>query len=155
MKNAHARRCGPRSSRPSRRGTAIVMAIVCLSVVALLSVGLLKLAVESRQLQAASATRLQADWLAESALDRALARLARDANYAGESWKLSAVELALTGRSPDQAMAVVEIVVEPVAGQPEHRRVRTQVTYPLGDPQAVQSSRQIGPFRIPRRSSRS
>jgi len=133
----------------------IVMAIVCLSVVALLSVGLVKLAVESRQMQAANVTRLQADWLAESALDRALARLTRDPSYAGESWKLSAEELALAGRSPDQAMAVVEIVVEPVAGQPEHRRVRTQATYPLGDPHAVQTSRQIGPFKMSRRSSRS
>ncbi len=152
MRDTQRRSRWPRSPR---RGTTIVMAVVCLSVVALLSVGLLKLAVEFRQMQTANVTRLQADWLAESALDRALARLAREPSYAGESWSLSAAELAIAGCSPDQAMAVVEIVVEPVAGQPEHRRVRAQATYPLGDPHAVKTSRQIGPFQVPRRSSRS
>ena len=66
---------------------------------------------------------LQASWLAEAGVERAAARLAADPKYAGETWIISAKELA----ADDDA--VVRIQVETIAGQPERRSVRVEADY--------------------------
>ena len=68
--------------------------------------------------------RLQAMWLAESGLQRASVRLAGSADYTGETWVVSAESL---GGDRDGR---VEICVEPVADEPNARRVHVTADYP-------------------------
>jgi hypothetical protein len=69
----------------------------------------------------------QAIWLAESGVDRAVARSLADADYAGESW-----EVTLRDAGRDRA-AKAEITVEPLA-DPPRRRIRVRAFWPADDP---------------------
>ena len=68
----------------------------------------------------------QAEWLAESGIERAAARLAANHEYAGETWTIPPAVLAEGG--------LVRIVVETPSGQPGRRVVRVEAEYP-NDPQ--------------------
>jgi Tfp pilus assembly protein PilV len=72
----------------------------------------------------AAAWRIQATWLAESALERAAAQLAADAAYRGETWTIPAKELDAHNA------AVVRIEVQTVSESPKARRVRVQADFP-------------------------
>ena len=80
-----------------------------------------------------SRSGLQALWLAEAGLERAAARLAADPKYAGETWTISAAELAAGDG------AVVRIEVKAIADRPERRSVRVEADYP-GCPRASLSA---------------
>jgi Tfp pilus assembly protein PilV len=110
-------------ARGRRRGAALLVVIVVLAVASAVIVSVVKLAAAQRQQLRTAQWRMQAGWLAESALDRAAARLAADAAYQGETWRVPAEEL-------DHAAAAVTIHVEAVAGQPGRRLVRVQADYP-------------------------
>jgi hypothetical protein len=119
--------------------------LVCLLVLALIAAGLLRMVHLQRGVLRTEERRLQADWLVESGLERAAARLADDAAYPGESWTLSARELE--GPAP----GVVTIAVEPGPGPAAagSRLVTVVADYP-GDPrQRVRSRKQavvdVGP----------
>ena len=71
-----------------------------------------------------SCSGLQALWLAEAGVERAAARLAADPKYAGETWTISAAELA------GGDGAVVRIEVKAIADRPERRSVRVEADYP-------------------------
>ena len=88
----------------------------------------MKLAAAGRRMMRTETWQVQAAWLAESGLERAAARLAADADYQGETWALSAEQLA----GPEGA--AVKIEVKPIAEQPGQRLVRVQADYP-GDSQ--------------------
>lgn len=76
-----------------RRGAALVIALVLLTVASLLSVLLLQsLTAHARQLQRLP-WRLQAEALADAGALRAMARLANAPDYAGETWAIAAVDL--------------------------------------------------------------
>ena len=76
-----------RASKPSR-GMTVVAVLVCLIILTLISGAVLKVSVAQRELARSQERRLQAEWLAESGAERAVARLARDRDYAGETWSL-------------------------------------------------------------------
>jgi hypothetical protein len=118
-----------------RRGAVVVVVIVCLVVITLLCGALLRTGLARRAQVRSEERRLQADWLAESGLERAAARLASDAGYAGETWELSPKDL--DGVAP----GVVRIVVEPLEGRPRGRRVRVQADYPRDPPLRARRSR--------------
>jgi hypothetical protein len=67
--------------------------MICLVLTSGLLATLLKMAVLSRKAAQMEAHALQAKWLAESALDRAAAKLSDDANYRGETWTISPKDL--------------------------------------------------------------
>ena len=69
---------------------------------------------------------LQAEWLAESGLERAAVRLAEAPDYRGETWQVPAADLG------GPWSGTVTIAVEPVAAQPARRTVRVQADYPDG-----------------------
>ena len=69
-----------------RRGVIMVVALVCMAVAVVMGGLLLKTAALQRQACDAQERQDQARWLAESALERAAARLAADAHYPGETW---------------------------------------------------------------------
>ena len=110
--------------RRGRRGAAMVIALVCLSVVMLLSATIVRNLVFHQRQTRADQQRLQALWLAESAVDRAYAALRSDPEFTSSVWH---VELA--GAHGTQT-GVAEITVELDEGLPRQRRVRVVARWP-------------------------
>src|SRR5688572_6812494 len=76
-----------RKHHPLRRGAAMLVCLALLAVIMIVGMTMLK-QVASRQMGIrAQQRRLQSDYLAESAVGRAAARLARDPEYASETWE--------------------------------------------------------------------
>lgn len=123
-------------SRP-HRGAALIAALVCLAIVGATIGWLVRSAAMARQAQTTALWGEQAHWLADSAVERAAARLAGDANYAGETWTIPAA--AFRGRCD----AKVEIEVQPVAQRPDARRVRVTARYPDQPHDRAQASRLV------------
>lgn len=118
-----------------RRAAVLIVALVALGVAAMAGLAMLRVIADGRKELRVESWRLQAGWLAESALDRAAAQLARQSDYRGETWKIPASELGT-----DDA-AVVRIHVEPVAGQPARQSIHVQADYPDDPHQRVRESR--------------
>jgi Tfp pilus assembly protein PilX len=127
-----------RSRFRRRSGFVLMTAMVLLAVAMAIVVGWVKIAVlEVRETHLAE-DRLQAEWLAESALARAGAKLLADRDYHGETWQVTAPEL---GRSSSRQKSTASgeaagpggltlISVEPLADRPTARRVRVRADFP-------------------------
>ena len=114
----------------------MIVILVCLMVAGILLGSLLRLALlQSRQLGSEQLC-LQAEWLADSGLERAGARLARDAAYAGETWTIEPARLGGAGG------AVVVIRVENIQDQASNRSVVVEAVYPAEGPQQARRTRQ-------------
>ncbi|MCE9546154.1 MAG: hypothetical protein K8T25_11620 [Planctomycetia bacterium] len=103
----------PRTGRrplplPRRRGVALVIVLLLLAVISMILATVLTLSALDRRAAARHWPTAEAYWLAESGLERAAARLARDPTYRGETWQPTAAELG----APDNE-ATVEIHVAP------------------------------------------
>jgi type II secretory pathway pseudopilin PulG len=139
-----------RARKPSR-GMTVVAVLVCLIIVTLISGAVLKVSVAHRELARSQERRLQAEWLAESGVDRAMARLAEDREFTGETWSLSDNDLgrseqAPRGASPTPAVAPeaqITITVERVPAFANRRRVHVQADYPLDAPRRSRHSKEI------------
>jgi Tfp pilus assembly protein PilX len=112
-----------RNIQRRRLGAVLFVVLVCLAVATVISVVVVKQAATERRAAQLNHRDLQAIWLAEAGVERAAARLAANANYAGETWIIPATELA-AGDS-----AAVKIQVETIASQPERRSVRVEADY--------------------------
>jgi len=121
--------------RSNQRGLAIVPAFVCLVLVTLFCGVLLKLAASHRALVRSESNKTQVDWLVESGMEKAAAKLLANPDYRGETWELAANEMA--GGKP----AVVRIVVETLEKDPKHPRVRVEADYPRDDTLRARSSK--------------
>ena len=127
-----------RAKKPSR-GMTVIAVLVCLIIVTLISGAVLKLSVAQRELARSQERRLQAEWLAESGAQRAVARLARDHDYTGETWSLSANDLGRSEQAPtgmlpvkaETAAAQVTITVDRIPSFTNRRRVRIRADYPV------------------------
>ena len=102
----------------------MIVVVVCVALAVTIMVSLTRAAVNQQKRVRAQAWQLQARLLAESALERAAARLAADPKYAGETWVVPAE--ALDGRSG----ATVSIEVQTLAEQPHRRAVRARADFP-------------------------
>jgi hypothetical protein len=111
----------------SRTGTLVFAVLVCLLVVTLIAGALTKTIVRHNRVLRLQHHRLQADWLADSAIDRAAGWLHRNPNYEGETWRISPEE---AGGSFE---GIVVIRVQPIDGNQSRRRVRV-VSYFPADP---------------------
>jgi type II secretory pathway pseudopilin PulG len=120
-----------------RPGLVSVAVLIALIIIAIVSAGLLKVALARRAEVQAEERRLQAGWLAESGVERALARLSASGDYSGENWEIPPEDLG--GRGP----ATVAIQVNPVAGQPDRRKVQVQADYPSGSTLRSRQSRDL------------
>jgi hypothetical protein len=107
-----------------RRASITVAVLVCLLVIMLIGASLLRIAGSQRAAVLGEERMLQADWLAESGMERAAARLAADPLYAGETWPIPAD--ALGGGSS----GLVSIRVESRPDEPGLRLVTVQADYP-------------------------
>ncbi len=98
--------------------------MVALAVAGMMAVSIVRHSLVLRRAGRVEAWRVQADWLTESALERAAARLAADPDYKGETWNIAAD--AFDGNDD----AAVKIDVAPVADRPDRRAVSVRADYP-------------------------
>jgi len=126
-----------------RRGTILVIAMMCLLIMSMLSASLLRIALVERQHERSQGQHLQTHWLAESGLQLAALQLRQNPDYEGEVWEIAASELGGTSAGR------VEIKVEQVAadesksGKTSPRRIHVRAEYPVNSPQRKQVSRVI------------
>jgi len=133
---------GPSSAlsprRPlGRRGMALLFVLAALAVLAALLGSLLKMAAINSRRNRTQFYRAQAEWLARSALERAVARLGEDADYPGETWNVSAAELA------DDLPAAVRIVVGPDTSGTQRRLVKVEADYPADTQHRCQAALEV------------
>ena len=127
-----------RQQRPNRRrrGLTLVASLVCLLVASLLCAALIKKAHTQRVLVRSAEHQAQAEWLAESGLERAVGRLTVDRAYPGETWSIPSDVLG------NQGAGVVRIVISSV-DEPTARKIRVEADYPSGDESRARQSRTL------------
>jgi len=103
-----------------RGGAALPLVLAALLVASLLGLALIETVLVSHRQMQVLARQQQTFWLAEAGVQRALARLADSADYAGEKWEVPAD--ALGGSRP----AVVTIAVAGEEGSPQARKIRVE-----------------------------
>lgn len=124
------------SAASGRRGAFLVVALICLVLATGLVGGVLLLAQSQHRQMTQHQFRLQAEWLAQSGLERAAARLRVDPGYAGEIWSLPAASLG--GSDTGQ----VTIRANPVKDDDARRTILVEAVFPAGSPQPVKRTRQ-------------
>ena len=121
-----------------RRGAILVAVMVCLLLVSLIGASLIRLGLTQYEQTRWDELQLQAAWLADSGVERAVAKLGQDTGYDGETWQVSLVHRG------KESQASVQIQVQPIQGQPTQRRVTVAATYPAeGKRRAKVSKTQI------------
>jgi hypothetical protein len=117
-----------------RRAYILITVLVCLAVVLTLATAWLRTLALERQHARADARGVQAEFLAASALSRAAARLAADADYAGETWRVNADSLAAPTGGPKgggpKGGGTATITVSALADRPRARRVTAVADFP-------------------------
>ncbi len=123
-----------RSHAYPRRGAVLIVAMVCLLISSMILGVLAHIGMLHYRQQRAEQERMQAAWLAESAIERAADRLAADRNYTGEAWQLSAADLggAFEGN--------VQISV---AGEADNRVITVAALYPSNSSPFAKVSKQV------------
>jgi type II secretory pathway component PulK len=111
--------------------------LVCVVLISLISLTLIKLTLAQRSQAQRELWRMQADWLVESGLERAAAKIANDGEYTGETWSVPAEQLG-GGRAGE-----IQIKVSPMDGQPLQRQVHVQAIFPANTDQRARSSKQV------------
>lgn len=122
-----------RNQKRNRRGVAVVCALVCMVIAAAVFAMILRQVGLSRRVVGEAQQQRQATWLVESGIERAVARLATDPEYNGETWNLTAENLG--GRNSEEGeldgdSGVVTIEIETVPEQPNRRAVHVRADYP-------------------------
>lgn len=134
-------RMRPRSDSPAarsgreRRGLIAVIFLVVLLLVSLTMASLVRAMLTQRELVRSGSIRVQADWLAQSALNRAAARLKAEPAWSGETWNLTAEELRQTNA------AAITIEVRKDESRSTRRQVRVTVVSPPEGPPRVRLQR--------------
>jgi hypothetical protein len=113
-----------RTTADRRRGTLLVAVLVSISLLMMLFTVWLRTVGQERRQVREQQCRIQAEYLADAAIGRAISQLAIAPDYQGESWRLPAESLGGRGS------ATVEIVVSPVADQPRSRSIRAVADFP-------------------------
>ena len=122
------------SSSDRRRGFIAVALVMTLAVVTILGGSLFRAVVLRRADLRSAERRLQAEWLAQSGMGRAMARLSKEPDYAGETWELTAAEFGGRGDG------AVVIKVEAVTGKPSLRLIRVRADYPKAEARRARES---------------
>ncbi len=125
----------PRKAEP-RRGMLAIAVLVCLIVLTMIAGALLRVEAARREEVRSQGRRLQAEWLAEAGIQRALARLAADPAYTGETWNVAARDLGAADA------ATVAIAVERPPDDPKVRTIRVRADYPRDPPRRARCTRQ-------------
>ncbi len=122
---------------PRRRGAVLMMTLVAVALASVLLTSLMTNALSERRQVRKQRQAVQADWLVEAGLQRAVAQLASDAGYRGETWRVDAKSLG------GQHAAVVHIEVSALKQPANARRVVVQADLPEDPPQRVRRQAQF------------
>jgi Tfp pilus assembly protein PilX len=120
-----------------RRGGALVAALATLLVVMLVAGAVVRSRVIAHRQARQSQHELQAQWLAESAIERARAQLAQAGDYRGETWRP-----AIKAVGGAEQSAEVEIRIEPTKDTNQARHVVAIATFPNDDWRRVTTRRE-------------
>lgn len=134
---AHATEISGRDRVRKRQGFALLAVMCCLIAVSFLVVNWLKAASFERERLRSAERRLQADWLAEAAIERAAAKLAKNESYSGETWKIAAADLG------GADAAAVEIKVTSNSNRAVERTIKVSADFPVEALHRVRSTREI------------
>lgn len=110
-----------------RTAVFLVLLIVALFVAGALAAGLARMFALRQRAQQMYERHTQAAALAHAGVERAAARLHRDADYIGETWSVTADDL----RGGDTAS--VTIVVSAIEGSPNQRKITATALLGEGD----------------------
>ena len=91
-----------------RAGTAMIVAVVCLTLLAAITISLVRLAFASQQYIEREGWRIQSVWLAESALHRAAVRIESGEAEDTDEWSPEGI-----GRTSDRGHVVTVLTVDP------------------------------------------
>jgi type II secretory pathway component PulK len=116
-----------------RRGAAMLTAVALLAVIMLIGAGLLQHVVTQQRAATAHAQRLQANYLAESALDLAATQVLSDEDYTGETWQPT-WKSGTTEQSAEVKIAVSR------DDQQQTAEISVTAIYPVKSPSQSQAS---------------
>jgi hypothetical protein len=116
---------------PPRRGSILIIFLVCLLLLSLTVGVLVRATLLHRDHIRTALPQLQAEWMAHSAAELAATRLQADPGWSGDTWTIAPDEL-----SSDEA-AAVSVSVVPVPDDPQRRTLQITVDYPPDSPQRV------------------
>jgi hypothetical protein len=112
-------------TRRRRGGLMIVAALVCLLVVTSIVGSMLKSALRARRELHVERDRRQSELLVEAGADRAVARLAAEPGFRGDTWELPAA--AIVGHGGGRVMTEVSR-----SADNQSQQIRVVAEYPLG-----------------------
>ncbi|HQU46181.1 MAG: hypothetical protein B7Z73_17850 [Planctomycetia bacterium 21-64-5] len=112
-----------------RRGVVVMMALVCLVLATAMGGTLLRWAAMEHKLLRSRERESQAHWLAEAGIGRAVARLAEERDYRGETWEIAAADLS-AGEAAKVSLRVAAI-------DEGRRSIEVDVEYPSESVEAV------------------
>jgi len=135
MKHRRTIRTSDRSG--PRRGAILLMVMICLLIATLILGTLLKTAMTHRRQMRSEQMRMQADWLVESAIERAVHHLETDPNYQGETWTIPAADLN------NRDSGRVRIAIRKPADGSAGRILNVEAIYPVGTPRQAKRTKQI------------
>lgn len=125
----------------SRRGAALIVALVTLLVVMLVAAALIRSMLVAHRQAELRQNELQAAWLAEAAVARAAAQLALQPDYKGETWTVAVGKgssaIGVAEIRLEQSDAKTKVIV--LARYPDHpiKRVTARREYVLSRPTAA------------------
>ena len=125
----------PMPHPPRRRGAFLIVAMISLVLATALLGVMLSMVQAQRRQMAREQQALQADWLAESGVDRAAARLSRDSDYPGETWKVET-------SAPGDATAEITITIRSPTDRPDARTVSVEAILNSGPGATVRRARE-------------
>jgi Tfp pilus assembly protein PilX len=130
-----------------RRGSALIISMICLVLTSVLTVSLVQIVLLQRSQVERDEWQLQAEWLAESGLDRAVAQLAANESYHGEEWlpqptdapsPLGRVTITIDRTAKDSGLLVTAVADVPDDAE-ERARVRKTIKIKTPEPSAGES----------------
>ncbi len=121
----------------SRRGTALIVVMICLMLVTAVMSSMLKSTLLQRKQMLQEQFRLQAEWLLESALERAVLQRSIDSKYQGETWHISPVDLGT------RYQGIAEITLKTKENNPRLLSIQAHVKYPENTPFSVSRTKKI------------
>jgi len=126
-----------------RRGTILVLAMVCVAITMSIMMLLVRSALSHHAAQTTHVNAAQANWLVESGFERATAKLAVDPSYTGETWEILPGEFGETESDASASPAVVRIEVEPAENGSREREIHVTADYPNSTAHRVRRGKQI------------
>ena len=126
----------------TRRGTILIVALVCLFIASLLAASFVQKVLAAHRQVLAQQRHAQAFWLAEAGVQRAVVRLESSSDYAGEVWPVAADEL-WGGLTAGDDAGEVTIRVEPMPDQPQRRRVVVEAQFPVDPVRRTQYRKEL------------